>query len=259
MRVVRFKNARKTGYGILKNHRVQRLAVNPFSNAGKPSEWPLSGESYPLDEVVLLAPCRPTKIICLGVNYRPHAQEMGSNLPAQPLLFLKPLTALRGPDDPIVLPRDWKRVDYECELAVIIGRKTKYVSEKEAVGSIFGYSCFNDVTERVAQKEDGQWTRGKGYDSFAPLGPWIEADLKADDLKIETRLNGELKQSGRTSEMIFGIPKLISFISAVMTLLPGDVIATGTPSGIGPMKSGDVVEVSIEGIGTLRNPVVEPD
>jgi 2-keto-4-pentenoate hydratase/2-oxohepta-3-ene-1,7-dioic acid hydratase in catechol pathway len=179
-------------------------------------------------------------------------------LPGRPLIFLKPPTAVIGPDAAIVLPRDWKRVDYEAELAIVIGKKAKYVTEAESRRYVLGYTCFNDVTERAAQKEDGQWTRGKGYDTFAPLGPWIETELRPDDLKLETYLNGKVKQSGRTSELLFGISKLISFISAVMTLMPGDVIATGTPSGIGAMQAGDVVEIKIEGIGTLRNPIVEP-
>jgi 2-keto-4-pentenoate hydratase/2-oxohepta-3-ene-1,7-dioic acid hydratase in catechol pathway len=259
MRIVRFKAGRKTGYGGMKNNQVSRLAASPFKRNTKVNELALTGETYPLAEVILLAPCQPSKLVCLGVNYRPHAQEMGSNLPRQPLLFLKPPSAVIGPESPIVLPRDWQRVDYEAELAVVIGRETKYVTEAEAHHYILGFTCFNDVTERVAQKEDGQWTRGKGYDTFAPLGPWIETKLNPNDLKLETYLNGELKQSSRTSELLFGIPRLISYISGVMTLLPGDVIATGTPAGIGAMKSGDVVEIKIEGIGALRNPVVEPD
>jgi 2-keto-4-pentenoate hydratase/2-oxohepta-3-ene-1,7-dioic acid hydratase in catechol pathway len=259
MRIVRFKAGNKIGYGILKNNKIQRLVKSPFGGNSNASDLSLADEVFPLEKVKLLAPCLPSKVVCLGVNYRPHAQEMGSSLPGQPLIFLKPPTAVIGPEESIVLPRDWKRVDYEAELAIVIGKKAKYVAEAEWQQYVLGYTCFNDVTERVAQKEDGQWTRGKGYDTFAPLGPWIETKLKADDLKLETILNGAVKQSARTSELLFGIPRLISFISAVMTLLPGDVIATGTPSGIGALKSGDVVEIRIEGIGTLRNPVVEPD
>jgi 2-keto-4-pentenoate hydratase/2-oxohepta-3-ene-1,7-dioic acid hydratase in catechol pathway len=258
MRIVRFKAGPKSGYGILKNNQIRRLAQSPFNGKFNASDLALSAETYPLVEVKLLAPCLPSKIVCLGVNYRPHAQEMGSDLPGRPLIFLKPPTAVIGPDAAIVLPRDWKRVDYEAELAIVIGEKAKYVTEAESRRYVLGYTCFNDVTERAAQKEDGQWTRGKGYDTFAPLGPWIETELRPDDLKLETYLNGKVKQSGRTSELLFGISKLISFISAVMTLMPGDVIATGTPSGIGAMQAGDVVEIKIEGIGTLRNPIVEP-
>ncbi len=256
MRIVRFKAQRKTAYGVLKGNAIHPLSRSPFSDNFNLKDLPLRAETYPLDQVRLLAPCLPSKVVCLGVNYRPHAQEMGSSLPVKPLIFLKPPTSIIGPDQSIVLPRDWKRVDYEAELAIVIGKKAKYVSEADSRQYVLGYSCFNDVTERVAQKEDGQWTRGKGYDSFGPLGPWIETDIKADDLKLETYLNGQVRQSGRTSEMLFGISELISFVSGVMTLLPGDVIATGTPSGIGQVKSGDIVEIKIEGIGTLRNPVV---
>jgi 2-keto-4-pentenoate hydratase/2-oxohepta-3-ene-1,7-dioic acid hydratase in catechol pathway len=259
MRIVRFKSGKKTGYGLITHNQVRQLAENPFSNKFDPGKAKLKPEKYKLEEVVLLAPCRPSKVVCLGVNYRPHANEMGSELPRQPLIFIKPSTAVIGPDAPIVLPRGWNRVDYEAELAIVIGKKAKYVSEEEARQYVLGYTCFNDVTERTVQKADGQWTRGKGYDTFAPLGPWIETELKPDDLKLECYLNGALKQSGRTSELVFGISRLISFISGVMTLLPGDVIATGTPSGIGGMKSGDVVEIKIEEIGTLRNPVLEPE
>jgi len=173
-----------------------------------------------------------------------------------PLIFLKPPTAVIGPDAKIILPRDSKRVDYEGELGVVIGKKAKDVPEEKAKEYILGYTCFNDVSERFAQREDGQWTRAKGYDTFAPIGPWVETDVDPDDLKLETYLNGELRQSARTSDLIFKVSKLINFVSQVMTLLPGDVIATGTPSGIGPMNAGDVVEVKIEKIGTLKNLVV---
>jgi len=171
------------------------------------------------------------------------------------LIFLKPSTAIIGPGETIVLPRFSRRVDYEGELGVVIGRQAKDVPEDEAGEYILGYTCFNDVTERTIQGEDGQWTRAKSYDTFAPIGPWIETDLDPSDLSIETRLNGELRQSARTSDLIFGVFQLVSFISEVMTLLPGDVIATGTPSGIGPVSDRDVVEVSIDNIGTLTNSV----
>jgi 2-keto-4-pentenoate hydratase/2-oxohepta-3-ene-1,7-dioic acid hydratase in catechol pathway len=177
-------------------------------------------------------------------------------LPSVPLIFLKPTTAVIGPDDEIVLPRGSGRVDYEGELGVVIGRKAKDVPKNRVNGYILGYTCVNDVTERHIQKADGQWTRAKGYDTFAPIGPWIETDVDPNDLKLETSLNGGTRQSARTSDLIFGVADVVSFISNVMTLLPGDVIATGTPSGIGRMSPGDVVEVSIEGIGTLRNFVV---
>ena len=177
-------------------------------------------------------------------------------LPTVPLIFLKPSTAVIGPDDKIILPRDSKRVDYEGELGVVIGRKAKDVPKDKAKEFILGYTCVNDVSERHIQQTDGQWTRAKGYDTFAPVGPWIETNVDPNDLKLETYLNGELRQSARTGELVFGVGELVSFISGVMTLLPGDIIATGTPSGIGRMSPGDVVEVRIEKIGALRNFVV---
>jgi 2-keto-4-pentenoate hydratase/2-oxohepta-3-ene-1,7-dioic acid hydratase in catechol pathway len=258
MRICRFANNNNSGYGVIKDNLIHVLKGDPFAGFPGSPVPTLDGNTCELDKVKLLSPCLPSKIVCLGVNYRPHAQEMHSSLPSNPLIFLKPATAVIGPDDPIILPRNWKRVDYEGELGVVIAQKAKNVSEEEAKKYVLGYTCFNDVTERQYQKDDGQWTRAKGFDTFAPIGPWIETELAPDDLKLETYLNGELRQSSRTSEMVFGISKLISFISGVMTLLPGDIIATGTPSGIGQMISGDIVEVKIEKIGTLRNYVLDP-
>jgi 2-keto-4-pentenoate hydratase/2-oxohepta-3-ene-1,7-dioic acid hydratase in catechol pathway len=257
MRIVRFSRKEKISYGIIEEGLVHSLARDPFEDFAAGREFTRDGQTCPLEDVRLLAPCQPSKIACLGVNYRRHAAEMDHSVPPAPLLFLKPSTAVIGPDDKIVLPLNWKRVDFEGELAVVIGKKAKYVSEEESGDYVLGYTCFNDVTERQFQKEDGQWTRGKGFDTFAPAGPWIETGIEAGDLKLETYLNGELKQSARTSEMVFGIPRLISFISGIMTLLPGDIIATGTPAGIAAMKPGDVVEVKIEKIGTLRNAVYQ--
>jgi 2-keto-4-pentenoate hydratase/2-oxohepta-3-ene-1,7-dioic acid hydratase in catechol pathway len=190
--------------------------------------------------------------------------ETNTPIPEEPLIFLKPSTSVIGPDDEIVIPRNSKRVDYEGELGVVIGKKAKNVSETQAKEYILGYTCVNDVTERFYQRADKQWTRGKGFDTFAPVGPWIVTDISADDLKLETYLNGALCQSSRTSDLIYGIARLVSFISEVMTLLPGDIISTGTPggtampSGMGQMKAGDIVEVKIEKIGTLRNTVTAP-
>ena len=257
MRIVRFAAQGKVTYGILKGNVISGLRGSPFVQFRRSrGTFALDGNSYRLEEVRLLAPCSPSKIVCLGLNYRAHAEETKLAMPSIPLIFLKPSTAVISPEDKITLPRNYKRVDYEGELAVVIGRQAKDVPEDKAEEFVLGYTCFNDVTERHNQKDDGQWTRAKGYDTFAPIGPWIETELATDDLKIETYLNGELKQSSRTSDLIFGVPKLISFISGVMTLLAGDVIATGTPSGIGRISQGDVVEVKIEGIGTLRNYVV---
>ena len=257
MRIVRFINKGKIKYGRLVDRVIHGFQGGLFTHLrGSDSPFIPDGSTCQLDDVRLLAPCLPTKIVCIGLNYRDHAEETELNIPAKPLIFLKPSTAVIGPDDRIILPRTSRRVDYEGELGVVIGRKAKDVPEEKAGAYILGYTCFNDVSERYDQKEDGQWTRAKGYDTFAPLGPCIETEIAPDDLRLETYLNGELCQSANTSELIFGVSRLISFVSNVMTLLPGDVIATGTPSGIGRMNPGDVVEVRIENIGTLRNFVV---
>lgn len=241
---------------MLADNAVQGLRGNPFALFKRPdSPLALDGSTYKPDEVKLLAPCLPSKIVCLGLNYRSHAEEFNLPIPSTPLIFLKPSTAVIGPGDEIVLPLHRKRIDYEGELGVVIGKNTKDISEDKAREHIIGYTCFNDISDRHAQKEDGQWTRAKGYDSFAPMGPCIETEVEPDNLKLETYLNGELKQSADTSDLIFPVSRLVSFISSIMTLLPGDVVATGTPSGIGRLSHGDVVEVKIEAIGTLRNHV----
>ncbi|MDB5097515.1 MAG: fumarylacetoacetate hydrolase family protein [Cyanobacteria bacterium RYN_339] len=197
----------------------------------------------------------PSKILCIGRNYADHAKELGNDVPAEPLVFMKPPSALIADGEAIVLPRVSQRVDYEGELVVVIGKRCKDVAEADALAMIGGYTIMNDVTARDLQKTDGQWTRAKGFDTFAPCGPVIITDLDPADLELKTLLNGEVVQHGRTSQLIFPIPRLIAYLSAIMTLEPGDLISTGTPSGVGPMKAGDVVEVWIEGIGTLRNPV----
>lgn len=242
---------------MLEGNAIGGIRGSPFAQfRGRSSSFRFDGSIYDLTKVKLLAPCLPSKIVCLGLNYRSHAEETKLPVPSVPLIFLKPSTAVIGHDDEIILPRLSQRVDYEGELGVIIGRRAKNIPQDKAKDYVLGYTCFNDVTERYAQKEDGQWTRAKGFDTFAPTGPWIETDIDPDDLKLETYLNDELRQSARTSDLIFGVRELISFVSGVMTLLPGDVIATGTPSGIGRMNPGDVVEVKIDGIGTLRNFIV---
>jgi 2-keto-4-pentenoate hydratase/2-oxohepta-3-ene-1,7-dioic acid hydratase in catechol pathway len=257
LRIVRFSVQGKIKYGVFERDVIRGLRGSPFARSGGSGILQkLDGSTYGPDEVRLLAPCVPSKMVALGLNYRQHAEETKLPLPSVPLIFLKPSTAVIGPDDKIVLPRDSTRVDYEGELGIVIGRRMKDVPKDRVNDYILGYTCVNDVSERHVQKMDGQWTRAKGYDTFAPLGPWIENGVNPNDLKVETYLNGELRQSARTGELIFGVAELVSFISGVMTLLPGDVIATGTPSGIGRMSPGDVVEVKIEGIGTLRNFVV---
>jgi 2-keto-4-pentenoate hydratase/2-oxohepta-3-ene-1,7-dioic acid hydratase in catechol pathway len=250
VRVIRFSVQGKIKYGVLEEGFIRGLWGRPFAR------FSFDGNTYKLDEVKLLAPCTPSKIVCLGLNYRSHAEETKLPIPEVPLIFLKPSTAVIGPNEEIVLPSHSRRVDYEGELGVVIGKRARHVSEDAAREYVLGYTCFNDVSDRHNQRDDGQWTRAKGYDTFAPLGPWIETEIEPDDLKLETYLNGQRRQSARTSDLIFGVPRLISFISGVMTLLPGDVIATGTPSGVCPMNPGDTVEVRIEGIGMLRNTVV---
>jgi 2-keto-4-pentenoate hydratase/2-oxohepta-3-ene-1,7-dioic acid hydratase in catechol pathway len=207
------------------------------------------------DEVTLLAPASPTKIVAVGLNYRDHAAEMGAPLPEEPLIFLKPPSAVIGPEEDIVLPPSAERVDYEGELAVVIGRRVKDAGPGEARAAIFGYTCLNDVTARDLQARDGQWSRAKGFDTFACVGPAVATGIDPSDLSIETWLNGRRAQASRTSQLIFDVAALVSFVSRVMTLEPGDLLSTGTPAGVGPLAAGDVVEIRIEGIGTLRNPV----
>jgi len=258
LRIVRFAAQGKARYGVLENNIIHSFHGSPFVHFRRPGfSLPFDGKTYELDKARLLPPCLPSKIVALGLNYRSHAEETQLPIPQVPLIFLKPSTAVIGPDDKIVLPPlSKRRVDYEGELGVVIGRKAKNVLQQNARDYIMGYICVNDVSERYAQRDDGQWTRAKSYDTFAPIGPWIETEVDPSDLRLETYLNGQLRQSARTSDLVFGVAELIRFISSVMTLLPGDVIATGTPSGIGKMNPGDVVEVRIENIGTLRNTVV---
>lgn len=208
-----------------------------------------------VDTLQLLPPVQPSKIVCVGRNYAAHAAEHSAPVPDDPMLFLKPPSALIGHGDPVVIPQGIGRVEHEAELAVIIGQRAWRVERPEALDYVLGYTCANDVSARDFQKKDGQWGRAKGFDTFCPLGPWIVTDLDPRDLKVSCRVNGEPRQSARTAEMVFDVPALIAFISRVMTLLPGDVILTGTPAGVGPLAEGDMVEVEIEGIGVLRNPV----
>ena len=207
-----------------------------------------------MEDVELLAPCQPSKIVCVGLNYVEHANELKMKLPLEPILFLKPPSAVIGPGAEIVVPKSSERVDYEGELGVVIGKRCKAIAADEAKKYVLGYTCFNDVTARDLQQKDGQWTRAKSFDTFAPFGPWI-ACIDPSDADIKTRVNGEVKQSSNTADLIFGVPKLVEFISNVMTLEPGDIIATGTPPGVGRLEKGDVVEVEIEGIGVLKNKV----
>jgi 2-keto-4-pentenoate hydratase/2-oxohepta-3-ene-1,7-dioic acid hydratase in catechol pathway len=214
-----------------------------------------TGEEVPFDDVRLLAPVLPSKLVCVGRNYAAHAAEWGLDVPDEPLLFLKPSTAVIGPHEPIPLLPVSRRVDYEGELAVVIGRIARDVRAEEAYRVILGYTCANDVTLRDLQKKDDQWARAKGFDGSCPFGPWIETDLDPTDVRVETRLNGDVVQAAQTSDMVFGVAELIEYVTSFMTLLPGDAILTGTPEGVGRLSPGDVVEVEVDGIGTLSNPV----
>jgi 2-keto-4-pentenoate hydratase/2-oxohepta-3-ene-1,7-dioic acid hydratase in catechol pathway len=237
---------------------IAELRGHPFSPGKGGVQF--TGATFPLDDVRLLAPVLPSKVVAVGRNYADHAREMGTEPPAEPVLFLKPSTAVVGHGDPIAYPvKLTQRVDYEGELAVIIGRLCREVPAAQAAEVIFGYTCANDITARDLQARDGQWTRAKGFDTFCPLGPWIETDADPADLALTTAVNGEVRQQTRTSQMLYDVPALVEYVSTVMTLLPGDVLLTGTPAGVGPLEDGDEVSVTIENIGSLRNTVVNRD
>ncbi|PMP63280.1 MAG: hypothetical protein C0197_03060 [Caldimicrobium thiodismutans] len=241
IKIGRFKKGEKVFFGLITGDYVYDLSQGP-------------SEKYQLFELQILPPTLPSKIIGVGLNYRDHAEELKMPLPEEPLIFIKPSTAIIGPEDYILLPSESKEVHYEGELAIVISKEIyRPRSYKEAEEAILGYTCFNDVTARDLQRKDKQWTRSKSFNTFAPIGPFIVKDLDTSDLKIQTRLNGKVVQSSSTKELIFKPVELVYFISHIMTLLPGDVIATGTPPGVGPLNPGDTVEVEIEGIGVLRN------
>jgi 2-keto-4-pentenoate hydratase/2-oxohepta-3-ene-1,7-dioic acid hydratase in catechol pathway len=253
MKIVRYstKDGREE-YGVLSGETVQRIDGTPYDAVKTTDRY------YRLNEVKLLTPCVPSKIIALGVNYRSHGEEMGHRIPTEPLIFIKPSTSVIGPEDDIIYPESSERVDYEGELGVVIKTVASHVSLEEAPAYILGYTCVNDVTARDIQARDKQWTRSKSFDTFCPIGPCIETELDPDNTQLEALLNGEVRQHTNTSDLVFTVYELVNFISEVMTLLPGDVIATGTTSGIGPMQPGDTIEVRIENIGTLRNRLVKP-
>ena len=249
MRYVRFLHQNKPYYGQLEENNVLPLSGSPFHTVS------VQGAAISLKDVRFLPPCEPSKIVAVGLNYADHAKEMHLAVPDFPALFLKPSTSVIGPDDGICYPSMSAQVDYEAELAVVIGKKAHRVKQETAKDYIFGYTCLNDVTARDLQHMDSQWTRAKGFDTFAPVGPWIETDVQPDELDICARLNGKIVQKSNTKNLIFKVDYLLSVISQIMTLYPGDIITTGTSSGIGPMKVGDTVEVEIEGIGILKNTV----
>ncbi|TWP45470.1 fumarylacetoacetate hydrolase family protein [Lentzea tibetensis] len=249
MRIARIAHPEGVAFVAVHGEEAAEIAEHPF---GSPT---FTGRKWPLADVRLLAPILPTKILGIGRNYAEHAKELGNEVPENPLMFFKPNTSVVGPNAEIKLPATSERVDFEGELAVVIGQPCRDVPAARAKSVILGYTIANDVTARDLQKSDGQWTRAKGYDSFCPLGPWIETEFDPSDVGIRTELDGELKQDGRTSLMLHDIGSLVEYVSSVMTLLPGDLILTGTPAGVGPMKAGQTVSVTVDGLGTLTNPV----
>jgi 2-keto-4-pentenoate hydratase/2-oxohepta-3-ene-1,7-dioic acid hydratase in catechol pathway len=254
VRIARFSVADRIVFGVVEGEdgdaHVTAIDGHPFG------PFELTGARFPLADVRLLAPVVPSKVVAVGKNYAAHVKEMGGEAPENPVLFLKPSTSVVGPDDPIRLPPLSDEVHHEAELAVVVGRLVREVPIERALEAVLGYTCANDVTARDLQRADGQWTRAKGFDTFCPLGPWVVTDLDPGDLLVRCTVDDVVRQEARTSALLHPVAELVSYASAVMTLLPGDVLLTGTPAGVGPIVDGDVVEVTVEGIGTLRNPVV---
>jgi 2-keto-4-pentenoate hydratase/2-oxohepta-3-ene-1,7-dioic acid hydratase in catechol pathway len=250
MKTCRFRLAGRDAYGLVEGTHVRALTAAPWAG-GLPG-----GKPVPLGEVQLLAPVEPTKVVCIGRNYRAHAKELGNEVPKVPLIFMKPSTSVVGPEEAIRYPEQSKEVHHEAELGVVVGRVLTRATAAEARLAVFGYTCLNDVTARDLQREEKQFTRAKGFDTFCPAGPLVVTDLDPMDVSVVCRVNGAERQRGTTGDMVHDPFALLSFISNVMTLLPGDLVATGTPEGVGAMQRGDWVEVEISGIGVLRNPVV---
>lgn len=252
MKIYRYKHRNKTYWGVLKEDILFQIKGSVFRN------FEVRKDGIPISEVILLPPVKPSKIVAVGVNYKDHAMERGRPLPEEPLIFLKPPSAVVGPNDIIIYPKMTKRVDYEGELALIIKKKARLLGDNDNVEDyILGYTCFNDVTARDLQEKDGQFTRAKSFDTFAAVGPCIATDVDPSRMRLKTFVNGKLRQSSNIRNLIFSIPFLVRFISRIMTLNPGDIITTGTPAGIGPMFPGDRVDVQIEGVGTLSNTVMK--
>jgi len=257
MRIARFVHPQGVAFGVVEGPAeapydaltVAEIAEHPFGPVR------LTDRRWALPDVRLLAPILPTKVVGIGKNYAAHAAEMGGEAPAAPVMFLKPSTAVIGPGDAIRLPPDCQRVDHEAELAVVIGGVVRDVGRDRALATVLGYTCANDVTARDQQATDGQWARAKGHDSFCPLGPWIETELDPTNVAVRAEVDGAVRQDSRTSLLLHDVATLIAYVSHVMTLLPGDVILTGTPAGVGPLTAGSAVTVTVEGIGTLTNPV----
>lgn len=249
MKFVRFSDQGHAKYGLVEDDRVKELDGSPFSG------YKVTDKVHKLSAIKFLPVCQPSKVVAIGLNYKAHAKEAGAELPEEPLLFIKPSTSVIGHNDEIIYPKIVKRLDHEAELAIVIKDRTKAVEPQEAKAHILGYTCLNDVSAREIQKKDGQWARAKGFDTFCPIGPYIVDDVDPSNIRIQAILNGSVKQDSNTSDLIFGVEKLVSFISQVMTLLPGDIIATGTPAGVSPMQVGDTIEIVLDGIGTLRNTI----
>lgn len=249
MKLARFHAEGEDRWGIVDGEWVAEIAGSPFG------QLTATEKRRRLADVEILPPGDPSKLIAVGLNYADHAREQNAATPAEPRIFFKAPSSIIGPEDAIVLPIPEHRVDHEAELVVVMKRKAKNVEPEAALAYVLGYTCGNDVSDRVIQKSDGMPTRAKSFDTFSPLGPFISTDLNPNDLKIECLVNGQVRQSSHTSQLLFDVPTIVSFVSKVMTLLPGDMIMTGTPAGVGPLKAGDEVEVRIEGIGSLRNPV----
>lgn len=247
MKIGRFSEGKSIFYGIVEDGMVYQIEGDIFG------VFHITDVKKPMEGLKVLTPVMPSKAVCVGVNYKSHSEEMNHQLPSEPLLFIKPSSAVINPGEEIIRPAQSQRVDYEGELVVVLRKRAKDIDIKDVDKYVLGYTCGNDVTARDLQQKDGQWTRAKSFDTFLPFGPYIETDIDPDDLSLKTYLNGRIVQDSRTSNMIFKAKELVSFISHCMTLYPGDIIMTGTPSGIGPMVSGDTVEVEIEGIGILKN------
>ena len=251
MKYLRFLKNGNIRYGLLEKDSIIREIIGDIFNNHKNTE-----NIYSLSEITFLPPCVPTKIIAVGLNYFDHANEVQMKIPDEPLIFMKPPSTLIAHNGNIIYPKMSKQLDYEAELAVIIKNRIKNIEPEDVFENILGYTCFNDVTARDLQKKDEQWTRAKSFDTFAPVGPFISTELNPDNLQIKLYKNGQLMQDSSTGNMIFKVDKIVSFISKIMTLFPGDIIATGTPPGVGQLKAGDIVEVEIEGIGVLKNKVI---
>ncbi|MFK5633179.1 MULTISPECIES: fumarylacetoacetate hydrolase family protein [unclassified Ornithinimicrobium] len=257
MRICRFTTGDDPAFGLVDGagEKIAEITGDPLY-----TRIELTGQTHEVADVRLLAPVIPrSKVVAIGRNYADHAREMGHELPAEPMMFFIPNTSVCGPGDPVVIPSFAREISYEAELAVVIGRVCKHVAPEDVHGVIFGYTVANDVTARDLQRSENQWARAKGMDTFTPLGPWIETDLDVSDLRITCTVDGETRQDGTTADMVFGVPEIVAHASAAFTLLPGDVILTGTPAGVGPITAGQRCEVEIEGIGTLRNPFVSAD